>query len=194
MGFLFKARGNISFGLLLIRLTLGIIFLISGAAKIVNLEAYISDIKAMDVMNENLSFIVGFFLPFVEIIFGSLFIIGLFTPLTSFVLSMLIVSYILFFGASAEQLPYSHYIVFLACTITTLFAGAGVISFDALLDKAKKNEKREITVDKTEALVVQEKPVQNENLEKVENLEKDEKIDVTVHDDNNDAKKNENPA
>jgi uncharacterized membrane protein YphA (DoxX/SURF4 family) len=191
MGLFFKARGNISVGLLLIRFSLGFIFLFSGSAKVVNLETYISNVKELGILNENLSFIVGFFLPFVEIIFGSLFIIGLFTPLTSFILSMLIVSYLFLFGTGSESLPYSHFIVFLSCTITTLFAGAGMVSFDALLDKAKKNERRELIVEKTvhepertHREVVHGEEVQKEVKKTDDSTHKEEKVDVTLKNQN----------
>lgn len=145
MSIFFKARGSASFGLLLIRLVIGGIFLIAGAHKALNVEDFIAFVRGMGTIPPNLAFYLGFILPFTEILFGAFFIIGFFTPLTSLILSIMIVSFVIVLPEPAQQARYSipqisFYLVMLACTLTTLFSGAGVISFDALLDKKKKKE------------------------------------------------------
>jgi uncharacterized membrane protein YphA (DoxX/SURF4 family) len=137
MRLFFKARGDASFGLLLIRLTLGSVFLIAGASKVLHLQEFITSVQKMGVLPENVAFIFGFMLPFVEMLFGALYIIGFLTPVTSFVLSMLLVSFLVTLKNDAE-IPFTYNWVFLACTICTMFSGAGIISFDALLDRKKK--------------------------------------------------------
>src|SRR5665647_1945703 len=77
MSIYFKARGSSSFGLLLIRLIIGTTFLLAGANKVMNIEAFINHVKSFDVFSQNASFILGFILPFVEIIFGAFYIIGI---------------------------------------------------------------------------------------------------------------------
>jgi uncharacterized membrane protein YphA (DoxX/SURF4 family) len=152
MGLLFKAKGSSSFGLLLIRLSIGSIFLFAGARKAMDVEGFIFYVKSFEIMPANLAFISGFVLPFAEMLFGALFIIGFFTPLTSLVLSFMSVGFIL---VSAKIPSENHlytipvcafYLVILACTLTTLFSGAGVISLDVFLDKKKG---RKITVTDT---------------------------------------------
>lgn len=140
MGLFFKAHGNTSIGLFLIRLTLGSVFLFAGAQKLLNIQDFILEVQSLGMFGENFSFIIGFILPFVEMFFGALYIIGLFTPITSFVMSLMCVSFLIALGPGPGQydLPFNFDWVFLACTLTTLFAGAGVISFDALLDRKKK--------------------------------------------------------
>ncbi len=137
MRLFFKARGDASFGLLLIRLALGGIFLVAGASKLLHLEEFIKNVQSMGVMPENIAFIFGFVLPFAEILFGALYIIGFFTPITSLVLSIMLAGFLLTLKNEAE-IPFSYNWVFLACTIGTMFSGAGLISFDALLDRKKK--------------------------------------------------------
>ena len=168
MRFFFKARGDASFGLLLIRLTLGGVFLFAGASKILHIEQFIKSVQSMGVLPENVAFVFGFMLPFVEILFGALYIIGFFTPITSFVLSMLLVSFLVTLKNDAE-IPFTYNWVFLACTICTMFSGAGLISFDALLDKKKK------TVSfPPQPVIVEEKKIQV-----IEPIEiKEEKIDI----------------
>ena len=168
MRFFFKARGDASFGLLLIRLALGGIFLVAGAAKILHLEEFIKNVQSMGVLPENVAFIFGFVLPFVEILFGALYIIGFFTPITSFVLSMMLVSFLITLKNDAE-IPFTYNWVFLACTICTMFSGAGLISFDALLDRKKK------TVPMQPAPVI----VEEKKIQIIEPIEiKEEKVDI----------------
>lgn len=142
MSIFFKAHGTPSIGLLFIRLTVGIYTLSLGVMQASNVESYIAKVKAMQVMSENTAFIVGFILPFLLIIFGGLYIMGFFTPTTSLVLALIsfikIVSRGLF---PTDGIPFNKDLVFFACFILTLFAGAGVLSFDALLDRRKKTIK-----------------------------------------------------
>jgi uncharacterized membrane protein YphA (DoxX/SURF4 family) len=143
MGVIFKARGSASFGLLLIRLTIGLIFLISGASKAMDVEGYIIYIKSLNILSENLSFIIGFIIPFAEIFLGALYIIGFLTPFTSLFLGIFTIGALIISGAIPYSdipfgvPPFSYNFVILACTITTFFSGAGIISFDVFLDKKK---------------------------------------------------------
>jgi uncharacterized membrane protein YphA (DoxX/SURF4 family) len=153
MSIFFKARGTPSIGLLLIRVTVGAYFLALGIQQASNIETYINRVKAFGMMSENLSFIVGFVLPFVLIVFGTLYIMGFFTPVTSIVLSLVMLGKIVVRGFFPTQgIPFNKDIIFLMCTLLTLFAGAGVLSFDVLLDKRKK--RRVITAE----VVTEQKP------------------------------------
>ncbi|CAN5583353.1 hypothetical protein BH10BAC5_BH10BAC5_06260 [soil metagenome] len=139
MSIFFKALGKSSFGLLLIRLSLGTIFLIGGASKILNLQAFVDSVKANGFLPEKLAMVFGFILPFAEMFLGSFFIIGFMTPVVSFFLSLLILSFLLALPNKSE-LAISYNWVFLSCTIFTMFAGAGALSFDAIIDRKKKTE------------------------------------------------------
>jgi len=150
MGLIFKARGNNSFGIFLIRFVIGMIFIVAGTKKAMNVEAFIGYVKSLDILSDNLAFIFGFILPFAEIFFGALFLIGFMTPLTSIVLSIMEVAFIAtysqLYGSSPQYSisPVAYNLLMLACTIHVLFSGAGVVSFDVLLDR--KKEKRIINV------------------------------------------------
>lgn len=151
MGIIFKARGNSSFGILLIRFVIGMIFIVAGAKKAVNIEAFIGYVKSLSILSDNLSFILGFMLPFAEIFFGALFLIGFMTPLTSFVLSVFELMFILAYSSlyvnslQFSITPIAYNFLMLSCTLSVMFSGAGVVSFDVLLDK-KKKEKRQINI------------------------------------------------
>jgi uncharacterized membrane protein YphA (DoxX/SURF4 family) len=152
MSIFFKARGSSSFGLLVIRLVIGTTFLLAGANKVMNIEAFINHVKSFDVFSPNASFILGFVLPFMEIIFGAFYIIGIFTPLTSLALSVMTISFLVVsknITPPSEQFVLPQivfYFIMLSATLMTLFSGAGVISFDALFDKKKKTESQDGSV------------------------------------------------
>jgi uncharacterized membrane protein YphA (DoxX/SURF4 family) len=151
MGLLFKARGNNSFGIFLIRFVIGFIFIYAGTKKAMGVEAFIGYVKSLEILPDNLAFIFGFLLPFAEIFFGVLFLIGFLTPFTSIMLIIMELGFIAVnshLGSSSNMYsisPVAYNILMLACTFHVLFAGAGVVSFDVFLDK-KKKEKRIINV------------------------------------------------
>ena len=151
MGLIFKARGNSSFGIFLIRFVIGMIFIVAGAKKAMNVEPFIGYVKSLGILSDNLSFIFGFILPFAEIFFGAFFLIGFMTPLTSFVLSIFELVFIfsysqLYVNVPAYSIsPIAYNLLMLACTLTVMFSGAGAVSFDVLLDR-KKKETRQINI------------------------------------------------
>lgn len=152
MSIFFKARSgkfSASVGILLIRLTLGSMFLFSGARKILHLQEFIKSVQETGQMNDTLAFILAFVLPFMEMVFGALFIIGLFTPIASFFIACMTVSFLFVLGFRHEELAFSYNIVFLACAVATMFTGAGLISFDALMDRKKEPVIPEIPVKET---------------------------------------------
>ena len=140
MKLLFKAGKSADVGLFIIRFAMGSLFLLAGAKKVFNLQEFIESVQSVGKMDSNLAFVLAFILPFMELIFGALYIIGLFTPVTSLFLAIMSISFILVLGPGHEELPFSYNFVFLACSIATLISGAGRISFDAIVDKEKKVE------------------------------------------------------
>ncbi len=140
MKILFKAGKSANVGLLIIRLALGSLFLIAGAKKVLNLQEFIESVQSIGKMDDNLAFVLAFLLPFMEMIFGALYILGLFTPITSLFMAIMSISFLVVLGPGHEELPFSYNFVFLACSIATLISGAGRISFDAIVDKDKKED------------------------------------------------------
>jgi uncharacterized membrane protein YphA (DoxX/SURF4 family) len=156
MSLFFKAHGRPSVGLLLIRLVAGAYTMSLGIMQASNIEDYINKVKALQFFSENTAFIIGFVTPFLLIIFGGLYIMGFFTPITSFSLAMISIMKIASRGLfPTEGIPFNKDMLFLVCFLTTLFAGAGIISFDALLDRRKKKnviepiDKNDISATKT---------------------------------------------
>jgi len=139
MSIFFKARGTNSFGIFIVRIIVGVYTLSLGIMQASNIQLYINKIKSMGMLSDNLAFIFGFIMPFILIIFGALYIMGFFTPATSLILAVTSLAKVLVRGIfPTEGIPFNKDLLFFACFLLTLFAGAGVISFDALLDKKKK--------------------------------------------------------
>jgi uncharacterized membrane protein YphA (DoxX/SURF4 family) len=138
MSLFFKAKGTPSAGLLLIRLTVGIYTLSLGIAQASHVEGYINKVKAMNILSENTAFIAGFITPFLLIVFGAMYIMGFFTPISSIVLGFISLVKVFAAGFFSSGVPFNKDIIFVMCFALTLFAGAGMISFDALLDRKKK--------------------------------------------------------
>jgi uncharacterized membrane protein YphA (DoxX/SURF4 family) len=169
MGIIFKARGGANTGLFIIRMVVGFLFLLAGAEKLMDIEGFINSVKAMGVMSDNLAFILGFILPFAQIFLGGLLIIGLFTPVVSFLLSLMTLSIIFATGAGDPVHAFSLNWVVLACTLCTLFSGAGVISFDAFFDKKKENSvlysNAYISPEPQRTVTYKQEPVKEESFE-----------------------------
>jgi uncharacterized membrane protein YphA (DoxX/SURF4 family) len=167
MSIFFKARGTGSFGILVLRLILGTYTLSLGITQANNIQQYIDRIKSMGIMGDNLAFIAGFVLPLALIVFGALYIMGFFTPISSLALASIALAKILAGGIfPTPGIPFNKDIIFFACFFMTLFTGAGIISFDAFLDKKKKKVKPTPATEppKTNivtAEVVSEKPKEN---------------------------------
>ncbi|MEO8447833.1 MAG: DoxX family protein, partial [bacterium] len=109
MSIFFKARSgrfSASMGIFLIRLSLGSLFLFAGAKKVIDLQQFIRSVQETGQMNDTVAFILAFILPFMELIFGALFLIGLFTPITSFFLACMTVSFIFVLGPGHSELPF----------------------------------------------------------------------------------------
>ena len=139
MSLFFKAHGKPSIGLLLIRLVVGSYTMSLGIMQASNIEDYINKVKALQFFSENTAVIIGFVTPFLLIILGALYIMGFFTPITSLSLAFISIVKIASRGFfPTEGIPFNKDILFFVCFLVTLFAGAGIISFDALLDRRKK--------------------------------------------------------
>lgn len=165
MSLLYKSHGKAGFGLLLIRLTLGSIFLFAGADKVMDIQAFINKVKELGLFGDNLSFIFGFIIPFAEVFIGALYIIGLFTPLTSLAIVFMCFSFIVALGpgGAPTDLPFNYNFVFIAAALTTFFAGAGSISFDKFFDKSNKNQKQNFNNNNVNVEVVKTEIISESN-------------------------------
>jgi putative oxidoreductase len=134
MSIFHKAKGGTNLGIFIIRLFIGLTFLVAGITKLYDLEGFVNFVKSTGVLSDNLAFILGFSFPFFELVFGALYILGLFTPVSSFVLAIMNLFILIAFDVPS----YKFHFIALACTISTLFMGAGSFSIDVFFEKKKR--------------------------------------------------------
>lgn len=79
---------------LIFRLVLGSVFIYASIEKIANPQGFVNIIKNYGILPDNLSFYTGIILPWIELIFGVLLIVGLSIFLSASVLSSLLIIFI----------------------------------------------------------------------------------------------------
>lgn len=128
---------SMSLGLLLARLPLGALFCIAGYRKLagLGLASFVSEhLKSVPRYMPPWFpkvFLNG--LPFAEMGLGALIILGLFTRLSAFLTSALLISFMMIMGIQDSTFPFHPNLLFLGNALLLFFAGAGSISIDSRL-------------------------------------------------------------
>ena len=131
----------ISIGFLLIRFSIGLLFVWAGINKIVDLNTFVTTVKATGLLPEGIAIAFGYILPFAEIILGILYIAGFLTSFVSAVLGALLIIFIFAEGSTRTQgPPFNYNFILIACTFTTMFAGAGKYSVDNYIKTLKQKK------------------------------------------------------
>ena len=126
-----------SIGLFVARVPLGAYFLLAGVAKLRGgvgkfVEGSLS--TAREHLPEKWASIYLNALPYAEIVLGGMLILGLLTRVTSFIMSALLVSFIMAVtGIKHEALPFEPNLIFLGLALGLVFCGPGRLSIDGLL-------------------------------------------------------------
>ena len=115
---------------LCIRLVIGSYFLLAGLAKLDDHRGFIEEVHRIAILPELLGTLYGIVLPYLEIFFGALFIIGLWSVLSSVILSILLLSFILAFGVFSTAGPFNKDILLLGAAASIMFSGGGAFSID----------------------------------------------------------------
>jgi len=119
------------YGPLFIRLVLGSYFIMAGLLKLEDLNAFVAEVQKFGMMPEEFATVFGIMLPYVEIVFGGLFLIGMWTTLAGFILGGLLCSFIYVFGLfQGETYLFNKDAVLLSAVVCVLYTGAGAFSID----------------------------------------------------------------
>ena len=128
---------SMSLGLLLARLPLGALFCIAGYRKltVLGLANFVSEhIRSVPrYMPPWFPKVFLNALPFAEMGLGALIVLGLFTRLSAFLLSALLISFLMIVGIQDATFPFHPNVLFLANALLLFFAGGGGVSIDAKL-------------------------------------------------------------
>jgi len=129
----------------LLRLSIGLFFLLIGLDQIGSLGIFAATVANVDFaknyMPEWLVKFYGYLLPPIEILFGTLTIVGLLTRVSSFVLCLAMISILIADPhtiTSNFAYPFNKDYIVLAATMSLVFTGGGIISIDYLFDRKKR--------------------------------------------------------
>jgi len=125
-----------------LRLVLGVTFILAGVSKLGNPAGFVQVIKSMaPYLPELLGTAYGYALPYLEVVLGALLLLGLWTRVAAWVGAALVASFILgvalatpdvpfLFDPAARAIPNKDF-GFLAIAISLGLTGAGALSLDA---------------------------------------------------------------
>lgn len=123
--------GNPNLGPLLIRISLGFYFVLAGFAKLDNIPGFIKEVQSFHILPNHLATLYGILLPYGEMMTGLLLIIGIWTTLAAVLSSLMLLSFVIAFGAfpSGGHL-FNKDILLLAGSLSLLYSGGGALSID----------------------------------------------------------------
>ncbi|MBX7144695.1 MAG: DoxX family protein [Oligoflexia bacterium] len=123
--------GNPIWGPFLIRMTLGLYFMLAGYAKLDNIPGFIKEVESFQILPPHLATLYGILLPYMEILGGTLLVIGIWTTLAAFVISLMLLSFVMAFGVFPKGgYLFNKDVLLLAASISLLYSGAGAMSID----------------------------------------------------------------
>jgi uncharacterized membrane protein YphA (DoxX/SURF4 family) len=124
--------GNPIWGPLIIRLTLGAYFVLAGWAKLGNAAGFIKEVHSFGILPGQAATLYGILLPYFELAAGVLLIVGIWTTLAAMLTSLMLLSFVIAFGAFPKggELLFNKDILLLAASVSLLYSGAGALSID----------------------------------------------------------------
>ncbi len=123
--------GPATFGPMLARLGLGAYFFLAGMSKLQMLSAFVQQVKAFQVLPDNISSLYGVLLPYLEVFVGVCLILGLWTTMVGIMASLLLASFVCAFGLFPGSSDiFNKDLVLLGAVLGLLYTGPGAYSLD----------------------------------------------------------------
>lgn len=123
--------GSAGFGPFFARLGLGAYFLLAGLSKLQVLSAFIQQVKSFSVLPENVSWLYGVLLPYLEVFVGGCLLLGLWTTLVGLMASGMLISFVCAFGLFPGSSDiFNKDVVLLSAVLGLLYTGPGFYSLD----------------------------------------------------------------
>ena len=117
----------------LIRIPIGLYFIIAGLVTLDHLDAFVEAVKQLGFLPVKAATLYAVLLPYLEIAIGGLLIVGLWTTLCAVVAAFMLFSFILVFGIfpypSNPQL-FNKDVLLLGAVLSLLASGPGAFSVD----------------------------------------------------------------
>jgi len=125
--------GSASVGPLIIRMALGLYFLLVGMEKVDKIPNFVYEIQQYNVLPGQAAWLYGSLLPILEIVVGIMLMIGVWMTLTGIIAILILTSIIAFFGVFPNRyFFFNKDLILLAASISLLYTGAGAASLDNL--------------------------------------------------------------
>ena len=121
--------GNPLYAGLLLRVPLGLFFVLAGLMKLKDPAAFVQVVHNYKVIPEPFSTLYGILLPYIEVGAGALLIIGMWTTLAASLCSLMLLSFLIAIGLRDHQ-PFNKDILLLAVSLSLLYSGPGGWSID----------------------------------------------------------------
>jgi uncharacterized membrane protein YphA (DoxX/SURF4 family) len=121
--------GNGLYAGLLVRVPLGLYFVLAGLFKLKDPDAFVAIVQQKQVLPEPLGTLYGILLPYVEVGAGTFLIFGMWTTLAAIITSLMLLSFIIALGIRDHQ-PFNKDILLLGAALSLLYSGAGAFSID----------------------------------------------------------------
>lgn len=123
-----------------LRVPLGLFFLMAGISKLSDPAGFVAMVNAtvsgtVSWLPASLATAYGYALPYVEIVAGAAAILGFFTRWAGWLMSLMLLSFIMAFGVSVKGVPFNKDIVFLGAALHLALKGSHFWSIDGLMKK-----------------------------------------------------------
>lgn len=129
-------------GSLFIRVPLGLFFLMAGITKLGDPAGFVATANGLVAENASwfpasLTTAYAYAIPYLEIVAGAAAILGFMTRLAGWLMSFMLISFLVVMGVTSKNLPFSKDVVFLGSAMFLALKGSKFWSIDGLMKKGK---------------------------------------------------------
>lgn len=120
---------------LIVRLPLGLFFLLAGVAKVsgdAGVAGFVETVKSFEILPDSLATVYGYVLPYAEIVVGAAAIVGFWTPLAGLLMSLMLLSFVIATGVKGGGGPFNKDIILLASAVYLWWNGSKFWSIDGM--------------------------------------------------------------
>ncbi len=123
--------GNPIFAPLLIRLTLGGYFLVSGFGSLNRISDSVAAIERLQIFPQHIATMYGILLPYLQLVGGALLFLGAWTTLAAILGALIMLAFVIAFGTGGGFRGFfNKELIMFAASISLLFSGSGAFSVD----------------------------------------------------------------
>lgn len=123
--------GNQAWAPFFIRVALGSWLVLAGLAKLDDLPGFVQQVKQLKILPDHLATLYALSLPYLEVAIGSLLVVGIWSTLSAILASLLVASFLYFFGIfPGRGMLFNKDVLLFAGAVSLLFSGAGAVSID----------------------------------------------------------------